>query len=70
MIAGTNGKGGLAKIATDPINSKFDLYSMGKDGVSQTQLTNKDSLDDIVWANDGGLSVLPQIFDVDLRFQT
>ena len=37
----------------NPINSDFDLYSVGKDGASQTQLTNKVSLDDIVRANDG-----------------
>lgn len=37
----------------NPINSDFDLYSMGKDGVSKTQLTQKDSLDDIVRARDG-----------------
>ena len=37
----------------NPLNSDFDLYSLGKDGVSKTQLTNKDSLDDIVRANDG-----------------
>jgi len=37
----------------NPINSDFDLYSVGKDGLSRTQLTNKDSLDDVVRANDG-----------------
>lgn len=37
----------------NPINSDFDLYSMGKDGVSKPQLTQKDSLDDIVRAGDG-----------------
>ncbi len=37
----------------NPLNSDFDLYSVGKDGLSKTQLTNKDSLDDIVRANDG-----------------
>jgi general secretion pathway protein G len=37
----------------NPINSEFDLYSKGKDGVSKTQLTQKDSLDDIVRARDG-----------------
>jgi general secretion pathway protein G len=37
----------------NPINSDFDLYSMGKNGVSKTQLTQKDSLDDIVRARDG-----------------
>lgn len=37
----------------NPINSDFDLYSVGKDGLSGTQLTNKSSLDDIVRARDG-----------------
>jgi general secretion pathway protein G len=55
VIVGTKGKGDLRKDRRlNPINSKFDLYSMGKDGVSKPQLTNKESLDDIVWANDGG----------------
>lgn len=37
-----------------PINSDFDLYSMGKDGKSQTPLTAKASQDDIIRANNGG----------------
>ncbi len=37
-----------------PINSDFDLYSMGKDGRSAAPLTAKDSQDDIVRANNGG----------------
>ncbi len=37
----------------NPINSDFDLFSMGKDGVFKPQLTQKDSLDDIVRARDG-----------------
>lgn len=37
----------------NPINSDFDLYSLGKDGLSKTQLTNAESLDDVVRANDG-----------------
>jgi general secretion pathway protein G len=54
-IAGGKGKGGVRKDRLlNPINSDFDLYSMGKDGQSKTQLTNKQSLDDIVRANDGG----------------
>ncbi len=36
-----------------PINSDFDLYSMGKDGVSSPPLTAAGSLDDIVRANNG-----------------
>jgi general secretion pathway protein G len=36
-----------------PINSTYDLYSMGPDGISQAPLTAQASLDDIVRANDG-----------------
>ncbi len=37
-----------------PINTSFDLWSMGPDGLSRPPLTAKDSLDDIIRANDGG----------------
>lgn len=37
-----------------PLNSDYDLYSMGPDGRSQTPLTAKDSRDDIIRANNGG----------------
>ncbi|MCU7827895.1 MAG: prepilin-type N-terminal cleavage/methylation domain-containing protein [Candidatus Thiodiazotropha sp. (ex Myrtea sp. 'scaly one' KF741663)] len=37
-----------------PINSDFDLYSMGEDGASSPPLTAKSSRDDIVRANNGG----------------
>ncbi len=37
-----------------PINSQFDLYSMGPDGRSSPPLTARNSRDDIVMANDGG----------------
>ena len=36
-----------------PLNSEFDLYSVGADGVSQPPLTAQVSRDDIVWARDG-----------------
>ena len=36
-----------------PINSTFDLWSMGPDGKSVAPLTAKDSKDDIIRANDG-----------------
>jgi len=36
-----------------PINTDFDLYSMGPDGKSATPLTAKISQDDIIRANDG-----------------
>ena len=37
----------------NPINTQYDLYSKGKDGVSKRQVSNKDSLDDIILARDG-----------------
>lgn len=37
-----------------PINTDFDLYSLGKDGSSSLPLTAKASHDDVVVANDGG----------------
>lgn len=36
-----------------PINSDYDLWSMGPDGQSQMPLTAKASRDDIIRANDG-----------------
>lgn len=53
-LTSINGRGKARKDhKLNPINSDFDLYSMGKDGVSKLQLTQKDSLDDIVRARDG-----------------
>jgi len=37
-----------------PINTDFDLFSMGPDGQSTAPLTAKISQDDIIRANDGG----------------
>lgn len=37
-----------------PINSNYDLYSVGKDGASVAPLTAKASHDDVIVANDGG----------------
>jgi general secretion pathway protein G len=49
-----NGKGHARKDhALNPLNRDFDLYSMGPDGQSKSQITQKDSLDDIIRANDG-----------------
>jgi general secretion pathway protein G len=36
-----------------PINSDFDLYSVGKDGTSSNALTAQASRDDVIRANDG-----------------
>jgi len=37
-----------------PINTDFDLYSLGRDGKSTAPLTSKISQDDIIRANNGG----------------
>jgi len=37
-----------------PINTDYDLYSMGPDGKSAPPLTAKDSEDDVIRANNGG----------------
>ncbi len=50
-----NGKGGARKDhALNPLNKDYDLYSVGADGVSKAQITQKDSLDDVIRASDGG----------------
>ena len=36
-----------------PINSDYDLYSMGKDGLTKPPLTTRDSQDDVVRASNG-----------------
>jgi general secretion pathway protein G len=53
-FANVNGKGQMRKDRfLVPINTFFDLYSMGPDGKTVAPLTAKDSQDDIIWANDG-----------------
>lgn len=45
-----------------PINSAYDLYSLGADGQSALPLNAKQSRDDIVRANDGGFVGLASSF--------
>ena len=45
-----------------PVNSTFDLYSVGKDGSTQAAMTARASRDDIVRANDGGFIGLASKF--------
>lgn len=53
-IDGMNGKGDVRKDhKLNPINSDFDLYSKGRNGITKTQISQKDSLDDIIRANNG-----------------
>jgi general secretion pathway protein G len=37
-----------------PLNTEFDLYSVGPDGDTRAPLTAKASQDDVIWARDGG----------------
>ena len=56
-IAGgdAKGKGAMRKDHfMVPVNSDFDLYSMGRDGASMSPFTAKASRDDIVRAYNGG----------------
>lgn len=54
-FAGLTGKGAMRKDKNlVPINTDYDLYSMGPDGLSVPPLTAAASQDDIVRANDGG----------------
>jgi len=53
--ADNQGKGKLRKDKNlVPINSDYDLYSLGKDGECASPLTAQKSQDDIVRANNGG----------------
>lgn len=58
------GKGGFRKDKRIvPINTDYDLYSMGKDGHSVPPLTAQASRDDIVRANDGRFIGLVSDYD-------
>jgi general secretion pathway protein G len=46
-----------------PLNSDFDLYSVGADGDTAASLVNAKSRDDIVRARDGGFIGLASDFD-------
>lgn len=50
----SNGKGQARKDhALNPINTDFDLYSLGPDRKSKPQITQKDSRDDVIRAGNG-----------------
>ena len=53
-FATAKGKGAFRKDKfLVPLNSDYDLYSMGRDGLSKPPITAKASQDDILRANDG-----------------
>lgn len=55
LPAPSSGHAGVRKDrALNPINTDFDLYSVGPDGDTHVQLDNRRSLDDVVRARDGG----------------
>ena len=50
-----NGKGGARKDhALNPLNTDYDMYSIGPDGQTKSQITQKDSVDDVIRASNGG----------------
>ena len=50
-----NGKGNARKDhALNPLNTDYDMYSLGPDGVTKPQITQKDSVDDVIRASNGG----------------
>lgn len=49
-----NGRGGARKDRRlNPLNTDFDLYSLGRDGLTKPQISQKDSLDDVIRASNG-----------------
>jgi general secretion pathway protein G len=54
-FTGLKGKGQMRKDKNlVPINTAYDLYSLGADGLSKPPLTVPVSKDDVILANDGG----------------
>lgn len=60
------GKGAKGKARKDrklnPLNSDFDLFSAGKNGVFKTQVDQKDSRDDVIRARNGSFIDLAEKF--------
>ncbi len=53
-LEGVKGNGSARKDKKlNPLNSDYDLFSAGKNGVFKTQVSQKDSLDDVIRARDG-----------------
>jgi general secretion pathway protein G len=50
-----NGKGSIRRDKSlNPLNTDYDLYSVGADGQSKPQITQAESLDDVIRAGNGG----------------
>ena len=62
-LVGAQGNGGARKNKFRvPLNTDFDLYSAGADGLTKAPLTAKDSKDDVLRALDGGFFGLAEDF--------
>lgn len=63
-LAGVKGSKGSARKdkRLNPLNSDYDLFSAGKDGVFKAQVSQKDSLDDVIRARDGAYIGLAEDF--------
>jgi general secretion pathway protein G len=60
----SHGNGQARKDKTlKPLNSDFDLYSVGRDGLTAASLLNSKSRDDVVRARDGSFVGTAQEFD-------
>ena len=63
-LADSKGNGQARKDKkTNPLNSDFDLYSIGADGKTKPQVTQSDARDDVIRARDGGFIGLASDFD-------
>lgn len=62
-LEGVNGHGSARKDhALNPLNRDYDLFSAGKNGVYKSQVSQKDSLDDIIRARNGAYVGLAEDF--------
>lgn len=62
-LEGVKGKGSARKDhALNPLNRDYDLFSAGKNGVYKTQVSQKDSLDDVIRARNGAYVGLAEDF--------
>jgi general secretion pathway protein G len=58
-----NGHGPARKDkALNPINTDFDLYSAGPDGQTKKQVSQKDSVDDVIRGRNGGFVGIAEDF--------
>jgi len=53
LINGGKPTGLRRNMSDNPVNTDYDLYSLGKDGLSKPQFKFKDSFDDVVRAYEG-----------------